>query len=90
MSIVIRKCARCGHEWPQRGQLKPKQCPNCRSPYWYVPRMKAQYDRNDGLWYIAEYDNVIGWFVASAGRYPDKKLAENAIIEIRSEAAAQV
>lgn len=34
--IIVLKCNRCGHEWPQRGKEAPKSCanPKCRSPYW--------------------------------------------------------
>ncbi len=41
------KCKRCGHEWVQRGLEKPKVCPNpeCKSPYWNIPRKVRKDER---------------------------------------------
>ena len=30
-------CTRCGHDWYGLKPQKPKNCPNCRSPYWDRP-----------------------------------------------------
>jgi predicted Zn-ribbon and HTH transcriptional regulator len=38
MTVIINKCTRCGHEWPQRGANKPTRCARCNSPYWDIPR----------------------------------------------------
>lgn len=35
------KCERCGHDWYQRSENKPRICPKCKSPYWDVPRNGA-------------------------------------------------
>jgi predicted Zn-ribbon and HTH transcriptional regulator len=35
------KCKRCGHEWIPRNMKKPKQCPNCHSPYWDKEKWKG-------------------------------------------------
>lgn len=32
------KCLRCGTTWNPRTTTKPKNCPNCKSPYWDKPR----------------------------------------------------
>ena len=32
------KCYRCGHEWIPRNKDPARVCPNCKSPYWYIPR----------------------------------------------------
>jgi Zn finger protein HypA/HybF involved in hydrogenase expression len=33
-------CERCGHKWITRSEDIPKVCPNCKSPYWDIPRKK--------------------------------------------------
>ncbi len=35
-NILIKgnRCYRCGHEWTQREEDKPRICPKCKSPYW--------------------------------------------------------
>ena len=35
------KCARCEHEWVQRGPERPLTCPSCRSVLWDRPRKAA-------------------------------------------------
>ena len=36
------KCDRCEHEWvPRTLETEPRVCPKCKSPYWNVPRKKA-------------------------------------------------
>jgi DNA-directed RNA polymerase subunit RPC12/RpoP len=35
------KCGRCGYEWLRRKE-RPKQCPDCKSPYWDKPRERAK------------------------------------------------
>jgi len=34
-----RQCLCCRHKWRQRGDLKhrPRACPGCRSPRWFLP-----------------------------------------------------
>lgn len=33
------ECERCGHQWlRKRKHVKPKVCPNCKSPHWGTPR----------------------------------------------------
>lgn len=33
------ECERCEHQWVPRDKAKePRVCPNCKSPYWNVPR----------------------------------------------------
>jgi len=36
MGIVINKCAKCGHEWPQSTAVPPRRCPaeGCRTMRW--------------------------------------------------------
>ena len=34
-------CLRCGHNWLQRFDRLPKNCPRCNSPYWDRPRSKS-------------------------------------------------
>jgi predicted Zn-ribbon and HTH transcriptional regulator len=31
------KCERCGNEWFQKFDAKPKTCPDCKSRYWEKP-----------------------------------------------------
>ncbi len=33
------KCLRCGHRWVPR-RKEPRQCPNCKSAYWDVEKIK--------------------------------------------------
>lgn len=38
-----RTCLRCGHSWNQNARTKdgrPKQCPECHSPYWHRKKTK--------------------------------------------------
>ncbi len=34
------RCERCKHEWIPRTKIKedPIICPNCKSPYWNIPK----------------------------------------------------
>jgi len=32
------RCFRCGHEWIPRNKDPARVCPNCKSPYWYIPK----------------------------------------------------
>ena len=32
------RCERCNHEWAPRGQVEPRVCPRCKSPYWNRPK----------------------------------------------------
>lgn len=35
------RCERCNYEWaPRNKEQEPRVCPNCKSPYWNVPRKK--------------------------------------------------
>jgi predicted Zn-ribbon and HTH transcriptional regulator len=36
------QCLRCMYKWHKRGDPKnlPRACPSCRSPRWFVPRVK--------------------------------------------------
>ena len=36
------ECLRCGHTWVPRKEDKPRQCPNCHSPYWDIPRKEKK------------------------------------------------
>jgi predicted Zn-ribbon and HTH transcriptional regulator len=46
------RCLRCGHEWlPHKlrvGELPhiPRVCPQCKSPYWNVPRRNPKDTEN--------------------------------------------
>lgn len=40
--VPLLKCARCRHEWQQRGKEKPGQCPKCRSAIWDRPAKRAR------------------------------------------------
>ena len=35
------RCDRCSHTWQKRGKGEPIVCPNCKSPYWNIPKKKA-------------------------------------------------
>ena len=42
ITVMGYKCERCGHEWlPRNEKREPKVCPNCKSPYWNVPRKQT-------------------------------------------------
>ena len=34
------KCKRCGYEWPQKYERKPKACPYCKSHKWQIEKQK--------------------------------------------------
>lgn len=43
ISITVEgyKCERCEHEWiPRKKDKEPIICPNCKSPYWNIPRKR--------------------------------------------------
>jgi len=40
IKLLGYKCYRCNHEWLPRSKRIPKQCPNCKSLYWNLPRRK--------------------------------------------------
>jgi DNA-directed RNA polymerase subunit RPC12/RpoP len=44
LKIEGYKCERCDHEWAPRspGAPPPRVCPNCKSPYWDIPRKKKK------------------------------------------------
>lgn len=33
---------RCGHEWLQRGDDRPRVCPKCKSPRWDLPKIEQK------------------------------------------------
>jgi hypothetical protein len=42
ITVMGYKCERCGHEWsPRNEKREPRVCPNCKSPYWNVPKKQA-------------------------------------------------
>jgi predicted Zn-ribbon and HTH transcriptional regulator len=37
--VMLLGCrCRCGHEWLQRGEEKPRVCPKCKTPNWDRPK----------------------------------------------------
>lgn len=38
MSVRVRQCNRCLHDWALRGVDEPSICPKCKSPYWNKER----------------------------------------------------
>jgi predicted nucleic acid-binding Zn-ribbon protein len=39
IAVLGYECTRCGHIWvPKNTEVKPKTCPNCRSPYFDTER----------------------------------------------------
>jgi hypothetical protein len=44
VGVVINKCAKCGHEWPQSASLPPRRCPaaGCRTVLWRGGGMTPQ------------------------------------------------
>jgi len=54
-------CLRCGHEWALRS-VKPRVCPNCRTPYWDVPAKTANLNAVDAERLKADTDSKIGIF----------------------------
>jgi predicted Zn-ribbon and HTH transcriptional regulator len=32
------QCERCDHKWIPKGAKEPRTCPDCKSPYWDVPK----------------------------------------------------
>lgn len=41
MSVLVRDCKRCGHEWAGR-RKEIKTCPKCKSPYWDRERERVK------------------------------------------------
>jgi len=35
------ECCRCRHRWLRRMAAEPRWCPNCHSPFWNKPRVRA-------------------------------------------------
>ena len=45
ITVMGFQCQRCEHQWIPRTGEEPKVCPNCKSPYWNVPRAESsKYD----------------------------------------------
>jgi len=44
MSVTIKVCSRCGHEWATR-QERPLRCAKCKSAYWDQPRVRQKVDK---------------------------------------------
>lgn len=41
--VRICRCERCGFDWqPREGNQNPKICPECKTPYWDVPKEQKQ------------------------------------------------
>ena len=40
VTVWVYVCERCGYEWQARGNLEPKICARCKSPYWDRPPKK--------------------------------------------------
>mgnify|MGYP001581353391 CR=1 FL=1 len=41
--IRLLTCLRCGETWyPQRPAPPPLRCAHCRSPYWQIPKRRAE------------------------------------------------
>ena len=58
------KCERCGHQWISilTGDVRPRSCPVCKSPYWDRPRRSRPAEKvtpmiilHDGKTYRVEY-----------------------------------
>lgn len=47
MTIEIRKCKRCGHEWAGR-KARSRVCPKCHSPYWDIDRENGEVKDQSG------------------------------------------
>ena len=44
------ECLRCKHKWIRRGEVNPKTCPKCKSPYWQKPLTDYwKYIRENGI-----------------------------------------
>lgn len=52
--IRILQCTRCGWEWATRNHDDPKNCPNCKSPYWNKKKVRFL-DKNGK----SKSDNII-------------------------------
>lgn len=47
MPVRFATCNRCNHTWQLRNYNKiPKNCPNCKSPYWNKERIREKKDRD--------------------------------------------
>ena len=44
IEIIVQgyRCLRCGHEWAPRKEETPRVCPECKSPYWNVPKKEKK------------------------------------------------
>lgn len=36
---TLLQCVRCGREWVPHAK-RPKKCPSCKAPWWYLPRWR--------------------------------------------------
>lgn len=41
IKIPTLTCLRCNHTWIPRQSKPPKNCPNCKSPYWDKTKWKG-------------------------------------------------
>ena len=41
LPVSKKKCLRCDYQWYPKSPKEPQRCPNCNSPYWNRPRIKA-------------------------------------------------
>lgn len=42
----IMRCSRCMHAWWPKGNVVPKVCPRCKSPYWNRVRSRRKENKN--------------------------------------------
>jgi len=50
MSVAIKVCCRCGHEWATK-QDRPLRCARCKSAYWDRPKVRGK----GSTAYVAKY-----------------------------------
>ena len=44
--LNLMRCSRCMHAWWPRGNVAPRVCPRCKSPYWNRMRRKGKDNKN--------------------------------------------